>query len=192
MRRGASLQTHKTVPCSCCGKGLVGGDQHGPFCQGRGEVKAVVNRLIEVGGDGLGGRHRARRGQQLDRGRLDCREGRAGEIAPEYAAPRLRPQDVGTFDDQQIRRGQRLLQKQRSCCFRPVLFFRSPISTRRWHRQRPSCRVAATVARQVQPPPIANATLDRHAWYGLFSGRTAPNVRIPRVPELPMAERLCV
>jgi len=81
----------ETVPCSRRRKGFVCGDQCGPFGQGRGEVKAGVNGLIEVEGDGLGGRHITRSRQQLDRGRLDCREGRAGEIASENATPRLRP-----------------------------------------------------------------------------------------------------
>src|SRR5438876_6202701 len=67
----------KTVPRSRCRKGLVDGDQRRPFCQGRGEVKAIVDCLIEVEGDGLSGRHIACRRQQLDRCCLDCRQGRA-------------------------------------------------------------------------------------------------------------------
>jgi hypothetical protein len=43
-------------------EGLVGGDQASSFCQGGGEVKAFIDRLIEVkgyrmrGGDITGGR----------------------------------------------------------------------------------------------------------------------------------------
>jgi len=45
----------KTVPRSRRGKSFVACDQSSPFRQSRGEVKAVVDRLIEVEGDGLGG-----------------------------------------------------------------------------------------------------------------------------------------
>jgi len=67
---------------------LVGGD---PFGQGRSKVKSVVRRLIKVEGYGVGGRDAACRRLQLDRSRLDCRQGRARDIASEHAAPRLRP-----------------------------------------------------------------------------------------------------
>ena len=52
----------KTMPRSRYREGLVGGDQASPFCQGGGEVKAIIDRLIEVkgyrmrGGDITGGR----------------------------------------------------------------------------------------------------------------------------------------
>ena len=78
----------ETVSGSRCREGVVGGDPYGPFCQGRGKVKAIVDCLIEVEGDRLGDRHIARRGQQLDRGCLDCRQGSAGRSrlrTPRYA-----------------------------------------------------------------------------------------------------------
>ena len=79
------------VPSRGWRKGFVRGDQCRPFRQGRGEVQAVVDRLIEVKGVRLSGRHITRRRQQLDWGRLDCRQGCAGEIASDNATLRLRP-----------------------------------------------------------------------------------------------------
>jgi len=62
-----------------CGKSFVRGDQASPFCQGGGEVKAVVNRLIEVEGYRVRGGDITGRRQQLERRRLDRGEGRSGE-----------------------------------------------------------------------------------------------------------------
>ena len=71
------------MPRGRCSKRGIGGDQTRPLCQGGGEVKTVVNRLIEVEGYRVGCGDVAGRRQQFDRGRLDCGESRSGEITGE-------------------------------------------------------------------------------------------------------------
>jgi len=56
-------------------KGFVSCDQTSPLCQGSREVKAVVDRLIEIEGYRVGGGDVTGRRQQFDRDRLDCRKG---------------------------------------------------------------------------------------------------------------------
>jgi hypothetical protein len=70
----------KGVPRSCCRKGFVGRNQGSPFCQGSSEVEAVADCLIEVEGYRSGGDDVGDGRQQLNGGRLDCRQRRTGEI----------------------------------------------------------------------------------------------------------------